>query len=192
MISIGHALKCLQTPLISSGKLFDFAVKDKRRYEYYEEYEEEYDEYEEEYKEYLEYGEIECSHDEDRCINVETTLDYKIKGCSKVENLENFVNSHLQGYWLMGLHLELDGIELKKDECKKIPSEVMNPIKARVDEMNLGKLDVDEDQRREIDNWEAFEAYTVCTCSSDLCNGGIRLEAKKIMLFIFSFIMSIY
>ena len=161
LISIGCALRCLETHHPDEYP-FESTAKDEPK-------------------------EIECSDDEDRCINVTTSLDFTLKVCSKIEDLGSNLFRIFPDNTLM-VYPEWDKLELKEDECKKIPTDFMNPIKAEIAELKLKKIN--EKYLKKYNAWETFEAYTICTCSSDLCNGGIRFDAEKITVIIFSFIMS--
>merc|ERR1712224_117496 len=134
----------------------------------------------------IEPKEMECQNDEDICINVETTLDFKIKGCAKLGELERLPPDEMD---------VLNAIEIKKDECKKIPVEVNNMIKSFIDFHkfmlnNVKEKKERENKKKELESIDGFEAHTLCTCSSDLCNAGVQIEAKSFMVVLFSLIIS--
>ena len=168
LISTGWALKCSETP---SEQLKD-VHNDSKEYEP---------------------KEVECKKYDDTCVNIETTLGFKFKGCATIED----VQSVLPRGW--DYVLFLSEMEIKEDECKKFPNEINNLLKAQVEVGKwILKNEKDEESREKIENRmklkeiEGFQAYTFCTCSTDLCNGGVRIKAKTSMVVILGFIISTF
>ena len=129
---------------------------------------------------------MECQNDDDICINVETTLDLKIKGCAKIGEFQRSPPREMSVF---------NAMEMKKDECKKIPVEINNMVKSYIYfakfQLNEEKDEKKrEEKKNELEAIEGFEVHTLCTCSDDLCNAGVQIEAKSFTVVLFSLIIS--
>jgi len=168
----GYALKCLETPdnKLKHG-VWDETAKD-------------------------EPIEVDCKNDEDTCFNVETTLDFKYKGCGKLKKLAlEAIGPLTSGPG----GRTVDNGEIMQDECKKFPSLLNNLISINQDLMkaqatyvnwaNPELAKVEPDRAQFMKKMEDFKGYTICTCSADLCNGGFRIEGKSFGVVIVGFII---
>ena len=141
-----------------------------------------------------------CFAFEDICINVESTLGFKIKGCGKLEHLESFAGSKADP----GIEhlLDFDIIEIEENECKKFPSVINRGLKVENDYAKIAlekqkmtkkgssHMRREKELKRWIEMTEGLEFHTICTCSADLCNNGVQIEAKNFTVLLFSFIVS--
>ena len=150
---------------------------------------------------------MKCKEGENICINVESTLDSKIKGCGKVEeggkvDLKEFVLKmlpvELKNYRenIKTILNQLKPIEIESNECKEKPSEINDFIKKMNDQAkSMLKGVTNEDQRKMLEKEieklsEALKQLTLCTCSTDKCNGGVQIEARKFTVVLFGLIIS--
>ena len=127
--------------------------------------------------------EVDCKNDEDTCFNVETTLDFKYKGCGKLKKLalKHTLGRQHDG-WI------LDNGEITQDECKKFPSLTNNFMKAYATYFQWAHPE-ERKAHPEWKNMEDFKGYTICTCSVDLCNSGFRIEGKSFGVVIVGYII---